>query len=401
MKKIFALSFLFVFLTSNAFAGTVNLPQTGQTTCYDTAGSVIPCAGTGQDGEIQAGVAWPEPRFIDNGNDTMTDNLTGLMWAKNGNLYNENMIWYQALIYCDNLTIGGYTDWRLSNVNELESLINTNEADNAIWLNTQGFTNVQASNYWSSTTDAYSTDYAWLVNMWVGYMFGCGKYDCYSYFWPVRGEHCGSFVDSVICLPQTGQKINYCNKDDGALEMGIAWPTPRFADHENGTVTDNLTGLMWTKDADLSNDITWQPALDYVKGMNAGTYENFGYTDWRLPNRKELRSLIDYSQYHLALPVDHPFTNTQGDGTSNSHYYWSSTSDAENPKFAWFVYISDGGMSKSEKSYYYHVWPVRAGQVQTPGCSTWTDVITKYNAYVSGQAVWNDVIMCYTQYTSS
>ena len=79
MKKIYVLSLLFLFLNSTAFAGTINLPKTGQTKCYETIGVEIPCAGTGQDGEIQAGVTWPEPRFTDHGDGTVTDNLTGLM----------------------------------------------------------------------------------------------------------------------------------------------------------------------------------------------------------------------------------------------------------------------------------------------------------------------------------
>lgn len=73
-----------------AMAGTalaISLPRTGQTTCYDTAGAVIPCAGTGQDGDELQGVAWPSPRFTDNGNGTVTDNLTGLIWLKNANCF--------------------------------------------------------------------------------------------------------------------------------------------------------------------------------------------------------------------------------------------------------------------------------------------------------------------------
>jgi hypothetical protein len=404
MKKIYVLSFLLLFLTSITFAGTVNLPKTGQTKCYNTSGGEIPCAGTGQDGEIQAGVAWPEPRFIDNGDDTITDNLTGLMWTKNGNLHNGAMngamIWDQALGYCNNLTLGGYSDWRLPNVNELGSLINANEANSATWLNTQGFTNVQGNGssynayYWSSTSYASYPDYAWLVHMWLSYVWYGDKYYYYGYVWPVRSGQCGSFVDSVICLPQTGQKTSYYSGDDGELENGVAWPSPRFTDHGNGTVTDSLTGLMWTKNANLCGYKTWQPALDYVKGMNAGTYENFGYTDWRLPNRKELHSLTDYSQYDPALPAAHPFTNVQAD------VYWSSTSDAGDPGVAWVVHMWLGDVYGGDKSYYsYYVWSVRGGQVKSD-CSTWSDVITKYNAYVSGQALWNDVITCYTEYTS-
>jgi hypothetical protein len=186
MKKIAVLSLLLVFLSSFVFAGTVDLPKTGQTTCYDTAGTEIPCAGTGQDGEIQAGVAWPMPRFTDNGDGTMTDNLTGLMWTKDANLANGKMTWDQNLDYANNLTLVGYTDWRLPNVNELESLYNASEADNAAWLNSQGFSNVQARYYRSSTTTAFYSDNAWVVSMTagnVGYAFKSNYYYC---VWPVR-----------------------------------------------------------------------------------------------------------------------------------------------------------------------------------------------------------------------
>src|SRR5512137_2076387 len=62
------------------------IPQTGQTACYDGTGVVIPCPGSGQDGELRPGVSWPVPRFIDHGNGTVTDRLTGLMWAKEADL---------------------------------------------------------------------------------------------------------------------------------------------------------------------------------------------------------------------------------------------------------------------------------------------------------------------------
>ena len=103
---------LIVMNAFSAFSGTVNLPQTGQTKCYDTAGTEIPCPGTGQDGANLAGVAWPEPRFTVNG-DCVTDSFTGLMWARNTNLPNGNMSWYQAIYYvaamnCGNLSQSKY-----------------------------------------------------------------------------------------------------------------------------------------------------------------------------------------------------------------------------------------------------------------------------------------------------
>jgi len=78
-KKLILLAILFLLaaLSTHSFAATIQLPKTGQTHCYDTAGNPIASAGTGQDGEIQTGVAWPTPRFAVNGNTTITDNLTG------------------------------------------------------------------------------------------------------------------------------------------------------------------------------------------------------------------------------------------------------------------------------------------------------------------------------------
>jgi hypothetical protein len=81
---------LFAFPYSVFAAPPAPVPQSGQALCYDSAGIVILCAGTGQDGDIQSGLPWPSPRFVDNSigstNQTVTDNLTGLIWAKNANL---------------------------------------------------------------------------------------------------------------------------------------------------------------------------------------------------------------------------------------------------------------------------------------------------------------------------
>ena len=78
--------------------GAIDLPATGQTSCWDDGGLQIDCAGTGMNGERQLGVAWPEPRFSADG-ECVTDNLTGLTWAKNANLPNKPMPWLAALKY--------------------------------------------------------------------------------------------------------------------------------------------------------------------------------------------------------------------------------------------------------------------------------------------------------------
>jgi len=141
---------------------------------------------------------------------------------------------------------------------------------------------------------------------------------------------------------QTGQKTTYATGDDGDLEKGVAWPSPRFMDHGNGTITDTLTGLMWTKNANLAGGTkTWQGALDYVKSINSGAGLG-GYHDWRLPNRKELFSLIDHSKWYPALPASHPFQNVQ------SYYYWSSTTDAYFTDYAWVVDMWYGGVDRQQ-----------------------------------------------------
>src|SRR4030067_2752761 len=99
--KIMGFLFIYIFISTSAFASPVNLPQTGQSKCDDTAGVEIPCAGTGQDGEIQAGVAWPSSRFTLSG-DCVTDNLTGLMWPRNGNLAGTTINWDSAIDYANN-----------------------------------------------------------------------------------------------------------------------------------------------------------------------------------------------------------------------------------------------------------------------------------------------------------
>ncbi|MBI4654574.1 MAG: DUF1566 domain-containing protein [Nitrospirae bacterium] len=353
-KQIFLAVVLTVFLPVLAFAVAVDLPQTGQTKCYDTYGTEISCAGTGQDGDIQAGVAWPEPRFtVGTGveADCVTDNLTGLMWPKNGNLAGITN-WNTTINYANNLTLCGYSDWRLPNVNELESLVNAGESDIGTWLNTQGFYNVQSGFYWSSTTYAYSTNFAWFVVMWNGYAYFYDK-DYYYFVLPVRS----TTTPPAAELWKTGQTISYITGDDGDLEMGAAWTEPRFTvgiGVKADCVTDNLTGLMWTKNANLAGYKTWQKVIDYANNLTL-----CGYSDWRLPNRKELMSLIDRSKYGPALPTGHPFTNVRSLG------YWSSTTYAFNTGYAWFVNMWNGYVDYNFKDFNGFVWPVRSGQLRS------------------------------------
>ena len=241
---VLVVSFCLLF-SVQALAGTIQLPQTGQTRCYDYRGAVIPCSGTGQDGALKMGVAWPRTRFTVSGN-CVTDELTGLMWAKNGNLTQGQRTWAQALEFATGLTLCGHADWRLPNVNELQSVMDRDRSNLASWLNTQGFTNIKSGYYWSSTTQPSSAIRAWVANLWAGHLGANNKHRA-NYVWTVRSEPVpktavlpGGQVQQgravSVQLPQTGQTTCYdptgavipCSGtgQDGALKMGVAFPHP-------------------------------------------------------------------------------------------------------------------------------------------------------------------------------
>lgn|GEM_PF-2117702 len=366
-----------------AAAVTISLPQTGQTSCWDAAGSAVSCAGTGQDGALISGAPWSVPRFVDNGDQTVTDQVTSLSWSKNANPAGAPLSWQQTLDYVKTLNsqnYRGHNDWRLPDVNELASLVNAQQGDLPAWLTAQGFAGVQAANYWSSDNDAYANGNAWYLGLESGYLYSDEK-SWSNYLWPVRGG--GS---SPLSVTQTGQTSCFdaggnaiaCtgSGQDGETQEGAPSPVPRFTDNGDQTMTDNLTGLIWSKDADVMksrdpgfdtdyvaanswesvNDgaVSWQHALDYVARLNS---QNFlGHNDWRLPNRIELASLIDWQYAYPAVWLTVTgFLNVPAD------YFWSSTSDPLYTNAAWFVDMGSGYQDSYYKTDNHYVWPVRGG----------------------------------------
>ncbi|NGZ07104.1 MAG: DUF1566 domain-containing protein [Magnetococcales bacterium] len=183
------------------------------------------------------------------------------------------------------------------------------------------------------------------------------------FFWCVFSIQV-SWVDAGTApVPQTGQTTSHASGDDGDLKKGIVFPAIRFVDLGDGTITDQLTGLTWMKNANCWGSQNWANALAKVAGLNTGIESCSGYTtgthtDWRLPNRKELRSLIDYGRTEPALPVSHPFLGV------NSYTFWSSTTSAVNTDSAWYVNLPYGHLHYGNKSYSsdMRAWPVRGGQ---------------------------------------
>lgn len=176
-------------------------------------------------------------------------------------------------------------------------------------------------------------------------------------------------------IPKTGEISSYGDGSDGVLHKGVAWPIPRFTDNNgNGTVTDNLTGLIWLKNAGCSDPVggitkgtdattsllAWANALTWSNNLAStacGLSDGSVAGDWRLPSVTELSSLHDLSKSYPALPTEIGtlFSNVQ------SSCYWSSSTYAGNTNRAWGVDMGWGGVYHIIKTDCY-VWPVRGGQ---------------------------------------
>lgn len=184
----------------DALVGAALVEETGQTECWDENGLTIACAGTGQDGDIQAGLAWPDPRFTDQLDGTALDNLTGLVWLLDAScpgLFGTDMdgfgSWNEALAASNMLASGtcGLTDgsvagdWRLPNIKELQSLFDYSELSPSL-PDPNPFTGVDAmQTWWSSTTEEAKFDVAWLALFTDGSLVLDGKvFD--NLIWPVR-----------------------------------------------------------------------------------------------------------------------------------------------------------------------------------------------------------------------
>jgi len=162
---------------------------------------------------------------------------------------------------------------------------------------------------------------------------------------------CWDASGTPIACSGTGQ--------DGALVKGVT-ASPRFTDNANGTVTDNLTGLIWLRNANcFGGSNTWASSLTLANALASG---QCGLSDgsvagtWRLPNVKELSSLVDFGRSGPALPAGHPFVSV-------ATFYWTSTTIVNNPSRAWGVSMTDGQVFNNYvKSNTNSLWAVRGGQ---------------------------------------
>jgi hypothetical protein len=174
-------------------------------------------------------------------------------------------------------------------------------------------------------------------------------------------------IDNITPPPQyfnagvikTGQGWSRYWGDDATYQRGVGPSGSRFNDNGDGTITDNLTGLMWVKDPSelygpwgspgMPNTMSWYDAIN-----NCENLEHAGYTDWRLPNIRELESLINFGTYGNVIDGMY-FPNAQSSG------YWSSTLLEPYDYYGWFIYFYDGMRGVEDRNYYEYVRPVRGG----------------------------------------
>jgi hypothetical protein len=337
----------------------LNLPATGQSVSYVS----------GDDGGLRKGVAWPASRFTDNQDGTVTDQLTGLVWLKNAGCFTP-AVWSVALTDVNALASGecGLSDgstagqWRLPNLNELESLIDVSASNPALTAGNP-FTNVSTGIYWTSTAiwagNFAPVIYAWAIRLSDGSYIDDEVSNVVATssnaVWAAKGTSGGE-----VELEATGFYVPYEIGDDGTLQMGVGLTYPRWLDNGNGTITDTMTGLIWLKQANCINQ-TWAAAVIAVNQLASG---QCGLTDgstagsWRMPNRNEFQSMSDRMQSVEAAYFDYTIMNLNNtvyqpaifNNFVISAAYWTSTTNAANTSEAWTVYSCDYGVYSQPKA---------------------------------------------------
>ena len=283
-------------LTFNLSVATWLLTKTGQTSCWDTMGILLDaaaCAASGQDGAYQAGAVADFSR--DNATGIVTDNLNGLMWQDD---VAATGTWDDAVTTCDNLSLGGYNDWRLPTIQELVSIIEHSNTGKQIYPVFQTIANAK---YYSSTPDAGYDPSKWYVD------FDSGGVST-DYNWSTH---------NFMCV------------------RGDSFPTADYVrDDTKQIVTDKRTGLMWQDDV-INASLSLTNAITYCENKELG-----GYTDWRLPNEREMTSIVEREYFNPAMsPVF----------TKSTSFTWSSTTNNNATSTAFGYTIATGEESANTK----------------------------------------------------
>ncbi len=310
-NAIFPLASVFASSVS-ATAYSYTIVDTGQEYCYDDVSST-PCPTEGEDFFGQdAQYSGVLASYVDNGDGTVTDLNTGLMWQQTPNLTDKSTF-AEAVAGADSFDLAGYDDWRLPTIKELYSLINFNGgmSRGIPYIDTDYFDFVYGDELGGRDIDAQywsSTEYVSTTMNGSHTVFGVNFAD-------------GRIKGYGSSNPRGGQMEQFVRYVRGNTDYG----ENSFSDNGNGTISDQATGLMWQQSdsGDPSTgsgqaSLDWEGALNYCSNLDYG-----GYDDWRLPNAKELQSIVDYSRSPNttnSAAIDPIF-----DVTEIESWYWSST----------------------------------------------------------------------------
>ncbi len=265
-----------------------------------------------------------KPSYTDNGDGTVTDDVTGLMWQQT---MDGKMTYEEAVNYANESMLGGYEDWRIPSIKELFSLIqftgqSGGEVAKELYIDTEYFDQpIGDTSIGEREIDAQT----WSSTHYVGQtmhgddtVFGVNFID-------------GRIKGYGLQKPRsTSENKGYFRLVRGNDQYGIN----NFVDNGDGTISDLSTGLMWQK-SDDGNTSDWEEALDYSENLSLA-----GYDDWRLPNIKELQSIVDYSksmQTTGTAAIDDLFSLSEirdPNGEVNYGFYWSSTTHQDGRNIA-------------------------------------------------------------------
>lgn len=309
--------------------------DTGQAACYDDSIEITyPTAGEafyGQDAQHTGNA----PSFTDNGDGTITDNITGLMWKKspdtdgNGDIDADDKLTYaQAVDGAGDLALAGHTDWRLPTIKELYSLINFSGIDPS------GYEGTDTSGLIPFIDTAY-------------FDFGYGDTSAGERIIDAQYASANKYVSTTMNGDETLFGVNFADGRIKGYGLSLFGSDKTFyviyvrgnsdyglnnlADNGDGTITDTATGLMWSQN-DSGEGLNWEDALAWVETQNAANY--LGYSDWRLPDAKELQSIVDYTRSPdttASAAIDSLFNTsviTNEALQSDYPYFWSSTTHA-------------------------------------------------------------------------
>ncbi|MEG3754136.1 DUF1566 domain-containing protein [Psychromonas arctica] len=262
-----------------------------------------------------------QPSYTDNHDGTIQDNVTGLQWQQD---LTEKLTYQEALQKVKQFRLGGYSDWRIANIKELYSLIQFTGAVKG----QKAITPFIDTNYFKQPLgDTNAGEREIDAQVWSSTEYVAKTMNNDETIFGVN------FVDGRIKgYPKYHPRTHQANKMYFRFVRGNpAYGKNNFIDNGDGTVTDHATGLTWQKQ-DSQQEMNWQQALDYSEQLQLG-----GHDDWRLPNAKELQSILDYTRSPdttNSAAIDPIFATSvikDESGEKDYPYFWSSTTHLDGP----------------------------------------------------------------------